>query len=388
MVAELNTPEGYHNTDVGIIPVGWSVYSLSDFLKVRHGKSQHQVIAEDGEFPILGTGGQIGWASDFLYNKKSVLIGRKGTINKPQYIEEPFWTIDTLFYTEIFENADPKYIYYLFTTIDWYSYNEASGVPSLSASTIEKINVALPPIHEQQSISKALSNIDNLIESLEKYISKKKEIKLGTMQELITGKRRLPGFSRKLEKKKLGDIASMYSGGTPLSSNRHYYGGNIPWITSGDLNQGRINHVKGRITKEGFDNSSAKMIKRGTLLVALYGATAGVAAISNINASINQAVLAILPDNNNDSTYLYYKLTYLKEWIIKTYTQGGQPNLSGNIMKSIEIMLPELEEQLAVSRILMDMDIEIEELKQKLEKYKAIKQGMIQELLTGRTRIV
>jgi type I restriction enzyme S subunit len=121
---------------------------LGDVLKVRHGKSQHGVIVADGKYPILASGGEIGRTNSYLYDRPSVLIGRKGTIDSPQYVDSPFWTVDTLFFTEIANDADAKFVFYKFTMIRWRSYNEASGVPSLNAKTIENIEVSLPPLPE------------------------------------------------------------------------------------------------------------------------------------------------------------------------------------------------------------------------------------------------
>ena len=142
----MNIKQGYKQTEIGIIPEDWEVREIGEVLKVKHGKSQKEVENKSGLYPILGTGGLMGYANQFLYDKPSVLIGRKGTINKPQYMESPFWTVDTLFYTEIFNNNFPKYLYYKFLQIDWYSYNEASGVPSLNANTIEIISIPIPPL--------------------------------------------------------------------------------------------------------------------------------------------------------------------------------------------------------------------------------------------------
>jgi type I restriction enzyme S subunit len=169
----------------------WEVKKLGDILKIRHGKSQHQIVKIDGKYPILATGGEIGRTDTFLYDKASVLIGRKGTIDVPQYIETPFWTIDTLFYTEIFEPAFPKFIFYEFNLIRWYSYNEASGVPSLNASNIHNIEITLPPLEEQTAIARILSDIDEEIEVLEAKRDKYQDIKKGMMQELLTGKTRI-----------------------------------------------------------------------------------------------------------------------------------------------------------------------------------------------------
>ncbi|HVX13103.1 MAG TPA: restriction endonuclease subunit S [Pirellulales bacterium] len=245
----------------------------------------------------------------------------------------------------------------------------------------------IPPLSEQVAIAEALGDADAFIGSLEQLLTKKRGIKRGAMQELLTSKRRLPGFVKKWETKPLGELGTFFSGGTPNTAVSEYYGGTIPWINSSDCNAGRISCVPGRITSAGMANSATKWVKAGTLLIALYGATAGVVAISEIDAAINQAVLAIIPDRDN-SEFLFQKLGMMKEWIISTYTQGGQPNLSGTIVKAIEITLPEPHEQAAIAAVLSDMDAEIAALEEKLTKARQIKRGMMQELLTGRIRLV
>ena len=187
--------------------------------------------------------------------------------------------------------------------------------------------------------------------------------------------------------KKIEEFCICYSGGTPNTSNPSFYGGSIPWITSSDLNSKRVKDVSGRITQIGFDSSSAKFVDPGTILFALYGATAGVVAISEIKATINQAVLAMVLVKG-DAEFLFQKLNYLKNFIIKTYTQGGQPNLSGEIIKALKISLPQKsEEQAAIAGILSDTDKVIEGLDKLLNKKRALKQGVMQELLTGRRRL-
>lgn len=169
----------------------WDVVQLGDVLKIGHGQSQHNIAEIYGKYPILATGGEIGRTDTFLYDKPSVLIGRKGTIDEPRYMETPFWTIDTLFYTKLNEDVFPKYIYYLFCMIDWLKYNEASGVPSLSAKTIELIEINKPPLAEQIAIANILSDMDLEIERLQNKLNKCKDIKQGMMQELLTGRIRL-----------------------------------------------------------------------------------------------------------------------------------------------------------------------------------------------------
>ena len=169
----------------------WEVKRLGDVLHVCHGKSQHHIAVNNGQYPILATGGEIGRTNTCLYDKPSVLIGRKGTIDKPQYQDEPFWTVDTLFYTELSNTAYPKFIYFSFLMIDWRSYNEASGVPSLNASTIESIEIAIPKYDEQIAIATVLSDMDAEIAALEARRDKTRDLKQGMMQELLTGRIRL-----------------------------------------------------------------------------------------------------------------------------------------------------------------------------------------------------
>jgi type I restriction enzyme S subunit len=169
----------------------WEVKQLGEVLTICHGKSQRDVEAIDGPYPILATGGQIGTASHSIYDRPSVLIGRKGTINKPQYMDTPFWTVDTLFYSEMKGSNNARFFFYLFCTIDWMQFNEASGVPSLNARTIENIEIDWPETREQTAIATVLSDLDAEIAALEARRDKTRALKQGMMQELLTGKTRL-----------------------------------------------------------------------------------------------------------------------------------------------------------------------------------------------------
>lgn len=184
----------------------------------------------------------------------------------------------------------------------------------------------------------------------------------------------------------IGSVCMTFSGGTPSTSRPEYYGGDIAWLASADLNQGRIRSVKGRITRLGLDRSSAKMVQSGTPLIALYGATAGVPAITYVDAAINQAILAMVP-RTIEPEYLFQWLQANREAIIDRYTQGGQPNLSGAIVRSISLPLPPATEQRRIAVSLRDVDDLIAALERLITKKQAIKHGMMQELLTGRTQL-
>ena len=139
-------------------------YTLSELVTIKYGKNQKKVHSDDGNIPIYGTGGLMGYATTSLYDKPSVLIGRKGTIGKVKYVEHPFWTVDTLFYTII--NTDivhPKYLYYVMSLIDLNNYNEGTTIPSLRTETLNRLEFDIPLIEEQEIVLSCLNPIDKKI---------------------------------------------------------------------------------------------------------------------------------------------------------------------------------------------------------------------------------
>ncbi len=139
-------------------------YYLNELVEIKYGKNQKKVIDENGKYPIYGTGGLMGYAKEFLYDRPSVLIGRKGTINKVRYVERPFWTVDTLFYTKIKDDVViPKFLYYKMLTFDLTKYNEGTTIPSLRTETLNKLELEIPNIDIQQKIVSILNVLDSKI---------------------------------------------------------------------------------------------------------------------------------------------------------------------------------------------------------------------------------
>ncbi len=181
----------FKETEIGRIPKEWKVKKLCDIAEICYGKNQKKVEIENGKYKILGTGGVIGSTDTYLWDKPSVLIGRKGTINKPMYIEEPFWTVDTLFYTKVKENYLAKWLYYFLNYVNLSKYNEATGVPSLNTTTLNSIKVPLPLLAEQQQIASILSEIDNKIDQYQQQRQDFTQLKKALMEQLLTGKIRV-----------------------------------------------------------------------------------------------------------------------------------------------------------------------------------------------------
>ncbi len=199
-----------------------------------------------------------------------------------------------------------------------------------------------------------------------------------TMSNDIQPEIRFPGFTEDWEQRKLGDITESFSGGTPTAGKSEYYGGDIPFIRSGEISSELTELF---ITENGLNNSSAKMVKAGDILYALYGATSGEVSISRINGAINQAILAIRPTKNDNSYLIVQWLRKQKDTIISTYLQGGQGNLSGSIVKDLVITLPQdKEEQNKIGAFFKQLDDTIALHQRKLDLLKETKKGFLQKM--------
>lgn len=188
---------------------------------------------------------------------------------------------------------------------------------------------------------------------------------------------RFKGFNTSLERKQIGDITTSFSGGTPKSSNKSYYEGNIPFIRSGEV---KSKQTELFISDEALQNSSAKMVEKGDILYALYGATSGEVAISQINGAINQAILAIKPNSGYSSEFIMNYLKKEKDNILEKYLQGGQGNLSAAIVKSIELSLPSPDEQSAIGSLFRTLDDLLASYKDNLANYQSLKATMLSKM--------
>lgn len=377
--------------------VEWEPKRLGDgVLKVGHGKSQQEIETSSGKYPILATGGVIGRTNTFLYDKPSVLIGRKGTIDKPQYMDTPFWTIDTLFYTMISKDYYPKFLYYAFCRIEWLKYNEASGVPSLSAKVIEDIELILPKFPEQRAIANVLSEVDAYIDAIEKLIAKKRAVKQGAMQELLTGKRRLPGFEGAWVSVSLGKLCFLITDGShesPIEVINGYY---MPSVKD--------------MTDTGFDFSSCKQIskldyerlvnngcrpKMDDVVIAKDGSMLKYSFVikKEMPIVILSSIAILRPDSEQISSeflaHYFRQPKFIDDAILNYKTGTGVPRIVLKNFKEIMIAFPqEKDEQIAIATLLTDLDMELDALTLKLKKARSIKQGMMSELLTGRIRLI
>lgn len=265
-----------------------------------------------------------------------------------------------------------------------------------NVSDLRNLIVAIPPNkNEQEAIAAALTEADALIESLERLLAKKRNLKQGAMQELLTGKKRLPGFSGEWTTRRLGDvIASCSSGATPYRGRSDFYRGSVKWITSGELNFDVIVDTLEHISREAVQRTNLKIHPAGTFLMAITGleaaGTRGACGIVGSPATTNQSCMAIYPTTDLQTEYLYHYYVYRGNELAFEYCQGTkQQSYTAKLVRLLPIDLPpSTEEQAAIASILSEMDAEIAALEAKLAKARLLKLGMMQQLLTGKIRLV
>jgi len=263
-------------------------------------------------------------------------------------------------------------------------------INQITNRSLKSFRVLIPPAVDRASVSEALTHVSQKIEHLQLLIAKKHAIKQGMMQQLLTGKIRLPGFTGPWTARKIGDFAEVKSGGTPSTAVARYWGGTIRWMSSGEIHNKRVDEVQGRITADGLRESSAQLLPVGTVLMALagQGKTRGTVAVSRVELSTNQSIAGILPSAEHDPGFLYYNLdTRYLELRGESAGDGGRGGLNLTIIKKLEVLMPNLVEQRAITSVLTAIDDEIDALERRLASTRRIKQGMMQELLSGRTRL-
>ncbi|EAK3666998.1 restriction endonuclease subunit S, partial [Campylobacter upsaliensis] len=191
----LNPNIEFKNSEIaylGLIPHHWEVRRMKFMASIHNGREQTEIADENGIYPIYGSGGILGKSMYFIYDKPSVLLGRKGTIDKPLFVEEPFWTIDTMFYTSVSKIVLPKYFYYLCLTIDFQFYISGSAIPSMTQYDLANISFALPPLQEQKQIAnfldKKCEKINSVIEKTKRQITLIKEYKNTFINEAVCGR--------------------------------------------------------------------------------------------------------------------------------------------------------------------------------------------------------
>lgn len=321
----------------------------------------------------------------FSYPKKGdILISAAGTIGRTiEYKgEECYYQDSNIVWLNHNEEIDNTYLKQLYSLVTWSSL-EGATIKRLYNSNILNTHFNLPSLPEQRALASYFTSLDAQIAASTSRLSSLKQIKAASLLNMFPQKGetvprvRFKGFQGEWVRQRLGDISASFSGGTPAVSVSDYYGGNIPFIRSGEIHEDRTQLY---ITQAGLNNSSAKIVEKGTILYALYGATSGDVGISKLRGAINQAILAIEPTKDIDNFFLAGFLQSYKNRIINEFLQGGQGNMSGSLVKKILLAIPSLPEQRAIASYFTALDAQITLHRERLEKLKQIKAACLEKM--------
>ena len=408
-MVEESIKKGYQKTEVGIIPEDWDLEKINKVsIKLLSGGTPSTTNPEywNGDIPwtrgavltqrYIDTGEHF-ISKNGLKNSASVLIPKHNLIvaSRVSIGNLSINKIDIAInqdITGVIINKEKILVDYLYWYLFYFlnkiiAFSQGTSIQGFTRNELKEFLIALPSLPEQEKIVNILSNIDELIQQIDYLITKKKNIKQGAMQELLTGTKRLDGFNEKWIFTKLDEVAEMFSGGTPLTSNRSYYDGNIPWVIITDITKAKkyLYSTEKNITQQGLESCSAKIFQKGVLLFAMY-ASIGKCCIAKIDVTCNQAILGIVT-KKIDTEFLYQHMVFSEKRFSQMGQTGTQNNLNKEMVQNLDIPYPHIDEQIAIGKILSDMDVEINELEKNRDKYVMIKNGMMQKLLTGEIRL-
>lgn len=366
----------------------WEEKKLNNILKIGNGKDYKNL--GKGSIPVYGTGGIIEKINTYLYDGETIFIGRKGTINKPVYFNGKFWTVDTLFYTYDFKNNCVKFIYYVFNNIEWLSYNEATGVPSLSKTTILKIKKFFPFLQEQQKIADFLSGVDTKISLTEEKLENLKIYKKGIMQKIFSQEIRFKGKNGndypEWEEKKLGDLLENIidnRGKTPPNIDDNSL---VPLLEINSIGNKNIKYKKVTkyVSEETYNTWFRNHIIENDILFSTVGATALCSIYKNEEkAVIAQNLVGLRFKKDNVSDYMYYVITETKNNLkFKSIEMiAVQPSIKVSQMINLKFNVSiSLEEQQKIADFLSSIDNKIEKTENKLNELKEFKKGLLQKM--------
>lgn len=379
---------GYKKTEVGLIPKDWFVTTLGkSFGKITTGKLDANAMSASGEYPFFTCAKEVYRINHYAFDCDALLISGNGA--NVGYVHHHNGKFNAYQRTYVLTDAnyDIRYLK-VYTEVNLQERLRvevnAGNTPYIVKGTLSEMLIGLPfLIAEQKVIASTLDEMDALIGSLDQLISKKHDIQQATMQQLLTGQRRLPGFSGEWDVKRLGDLCTLGMGRTPSRINDAYWGRGYKWLSIADLKAKVITESSEEITE--LAAKQIPLIKKGTLLMS-FKLSIGRLAFAGCDLFTNEAICSFNELKAN-AEYLYYALQRVDFSLYgKQAVKGFTLNKAS--LQLVEVAIPTIEEQTAIVTILSDLDAELAALETRRDKAHQLKQGMMQELLTGRIRLV
>ena len=307
----------------------------------------------------------MGTANQYLCESGTTIIGRKGTINSPIFVNQRFWNIDTAFGLHPKEKLVAKFLFYYCKNFDFTTIQSGAAIPSLTRKDILKQTFTLPPLPVQTAIASELDSLQTVIDGYKAQLADLDALAQSVFLEMFGDP---VGNPKGWECYRLDSICKTTAGGTPSKSKtENYSNGTINWLRSGEVNKHYIISTELKISNIGLNNSSAKVLPPNTVVVAMYGATAGQVGILKIESSTNQAVCGILPSSSISHEYLYFTILLLNTEIVKQAEGVAQPNISQGIIKALNIPLPPLPLQTQFASRVESIERQKEQIRQQLK---------------------
>ena len=367
---------------------------LGDIFSVKSGDGiAVSNLTSYGKYPVYGGNGIAGYCNRANVTGSRMIIGRVGekcgNINITQCDS---WISDNAFMVTPKIDYNMDYMRFLLEHINLNDYANRNAQPVISGKILYAIETPYAEqIEEQSLIAKHLSSFDTYIDSLTELIEKKRNIRDGALEDLVSGRTRILKAAAWKEYTVEEITSAVITGGTPSTSHSEYYGGSIPWLSSTEIHQKYIAHPTTYITEAGLQNSSAKIAPENSVLIALagQGKTRGTAAYLGKAMALNQSLAALISNDKCDSKFLFYLMDtmYLRLRELSS-GDGGRGGLNKKLIKSVIVNIPvDINEQKAIADALTAMDEEITNLEAERDKMMQIREGAMDDLLTGRVRL-
>jgi len=368
------------------LPDQWRKANLGELCgKITTGKLDANAMSEGGAFRFYTCAKEFYQIDSYAFDAEAILVSGNGSnVGYVHYYKGKFNAYQRTYVLSDFSAHIHFVRHFLAANLQKRIKKEVNAgiTPYILHSTLAEMPIYLPiSDQEQQAIANALSDADALIESLEQLVAKKRQIKHGAMQQLLTGQKRLPGFTGEWEMKRLGEGITLHSGHHILAQHCNTQHNGIAYLTGpADFPDGRIQHTK-------FTTSPGTICSPRDILVTVKGSGSGTIVLTDSHYCISRQLMAIRV-TDWDSDFIYFSLLQ-NAGRFKAASTGLIPGLSRSDILDQTLPFPSsVHEQTAIAAVLSDMDTEIDTLEAKLAKARQVKQGMMQELLTGRIRLV
>jgi type I restriction enzyme S subunit len=352
---------------------------LGQIIKLGNGKIKP---TQEGNIPIYGGNGVLGYCSKSNYTGNVIIIGRVGAYcGSVYYSKNPVWVSDNALAANPKDDNNSKYLYYLLKQLNLNNYAEGSSHPLVTQGLINAIEVKYHKNpEEQQAIAEVLSSLDDKIDLLHRNNKTLEEMAETLFRQWFDIEENEENYCR------LGSVIKTTSGGTPSRNQSSYYGGNIPWVKSKELSGGFITKTEEHLSEEGLKKSSAKLLPEYSVLLAMYGATVGEICVIPFQATCNQAICALLPSATYPYTWIHNFLKFKKDDIINLATGAAQQNISQIIIH--DLLVPKPSEKISTFHQIVNVLYEkILNNTQQIEQLKATRDSLLPKLMSGQVRV-